>query len=97
MVNGARRRAKDQGVDFDLDLDWVKQKIEAGKCEVTGIPFNLQPAKDKWKHPYAPSLDRVEAGAGYTKDNVRVVVAIYNLAVNEWGEQVFWDFVDALK
>ena len=97
MVNGARRRALEKGLDFDLDLEWLKEKIEAGKCEATGLAFDLTPSKAYWKNPYGPSLDRIEAGGGYTKDNTRVVVAIFNMSVNEWGEETFWEFVNSLR
>jgi hypothetical protein len=88
MVNTARNRAKTTGVAFDLDRNWLEEKLRSGPCEVTGLPFDLTPASQKGRKgqkPHAPSLDRKVAGGNYTKDNVQVVVHVYNVAKSNWG------------
>jgi hypothetical protein len=70
-------------------MSWVLTKLENGFCEVTGIPFVLQ-INEKYgttnnMQPYSPSLDRTDPKKGYTEDNVKVVVAIYNQAKMHWG------------
>lgn len=49
----------------------------AGKCEVTGLPF-------EWSigSPWAPSLDRIDSARGYTHENTQLVCWIYNQAKN---------------
>lgn len=42
LMSAARIRAARDGWAFDLDLDWVKRKIYAGTCEVSGLPFDLR-------------------------------------------------------
>lgn len=76
LVSGARRRADKLKCEFDLDIDWLTPKIEAGQCEVSGIPFVLTSGR----HAFAPSLDRTDPKKGYTKDNTKVVVWTYNAA-----------------
>jgi hypothetical protein len=39
----------------------------------------------KAKRPYAPNLDRIDPRHGYEPDNVRVVCAIVNFAMNAWA------------
>ena len=76
LVSGAKKRAEKAGLAFELDLDWVAERLNHGYCEVSGIPFNLVTGRD----PFAPSLDRTDPTKGYTKDNVKVVVWCYNSA-----------------
>lgn len=76
LLSAAKRRASTIGVAFDLDLEWLKAKLEAGVCEVTRLPFILQAGRSL----FAPSLDRQDPNLGYTKDNVRVTLWCYNAA-----------------
>lgn len=48
------------------------------------MAFDLTP---KRRNPFAPSLDQVDPGTGYTAWNIRVVSVIVNTAMNEWGEE----------
>jgi hypothetical protein len=88
LLNYARDRSRSEGVFFDLDREWLKQKLDRGVCEVTGLRYqNIAPG-DYRTHPYAPSLDRIKAGGPYTKDNVRLVLFGINRAMSDWGEEV---------
>jgi len=60
----------------------------AGKCELTGIPFDLSP-RESSRNPFAPSLDRIDCKRGYEQGNVRLVLAAVNYALSDWGEGVF--------
>lgn len=80
MLDWIKRRAKRKGIAFTLTLDRVRSAIESGVCEVTGIKFDLESYGPKKRSPWAPSVDRINPELGYTDDNVRVVVTIYNLA-----------------
>lgn len=35
--------------------------------------------------PFAPSIDRIDPARGYTLGNIRVVSAIANMAMSDWG------------
>jgi hypothetical protein len=91
LIAGARRRAKAKGLDFDLDVEWVVERIKRG-CAMTGEPFNLtdSPPKGSHAHRKAPSLDRIDNARGYTKDNVWVICAGVNVAKNSMSVDVFW-------
>lgn len=45
----------------------------------------MQVGGGKARRPYAPSLDRIDPGRGYEPDNVRLVCAVANFAMNAWG------------
>lgn len=76
LINGARNRGKDF---HGLSVARIADAIRAGKCEVTGVCFELGEWPDSDKNPYAPSLDRIDPSKGYSDDNVRVVIWAYNL------------------
>jgi predicted molibdopterin-dependent oxidoreductase YjgC len=61
-----------------------------GKCKLTNIDFTFK-LKETQKNfnPFNPSIDRIDSSKGYTKDNVRIVCVIVNLALNEFGEENF--------
>ena len=82
----ARRRAKKQGVKFDLDVRWIYIRLARGACEMTGLKFQFGKTKGKRVNPWAPSIDRIQPGGDYTKDNCRVVLHWINNALNEHGE-----------
>lgn len=79
---GARKRSTERDLEYDLDIDWVHEKLLKGVCEVSGIPFKFDyeytPGGYGVGRAFAPSLDRVDPMKGYTKDNVKVVVWCYN-------------------
>jgi hypothetical protein len=85
LVDAARRRARIGGLSFDLDehRQELQERIDAGFCEVTGIPFNL----DGGRTYDSPSLDRINPRRGYTYDNVRMVCDLMNRAMSDWGEE----------
>lgn len=68
-----RLRAK--APDTDIDREWVQERLDAGICEVTGLPFERESAG-----PLLPSIDRIIPGGPYSKDNCRMTVWIFNRA-----------------
>jgi len=81
----AKQRAKRLGSQFTIDTEWVEGRLMTGHCEVTGLPFTMEPDKSGRASPLSPSLDRIDSSRGYTRDNVQVVVWIYNNAKSHWG------------
>lgn len=90
-VKSAKARAKAAGVGYDLDSEWALDQAERQgfKCALTGIPFYMASEAPSHRHPFLPSLDRITAGAGYTKGNVRIVVYAVNVMLMDWGVQTF--------
>lgn len=73
LLNGARFRAKYRGMPFDLDLDFVTNRLLQMKCEATGESFDMKPGSSS-----APSIDRRDNKLGYTKDNCWLVTRKFN-------------------
>ncbi|MGY6517454.1 MAG: hypothetical protein ACXIUZ_01950 [Lysobacteraceae bacterium] len=88
LIRDARRRADRIGVEFDLTFEWVEGRILQGRCERTGLPFYLEQSKWQFAGPLSPSLDRIDPEKGYTTDNTRVVVWVYNQAKGRYGDGV---------
>lgn len=80
---GSLKRAKSLSLEHNLDIEWIKEKLDAGFCEVTKIPFELT----EGRNPFAPSLDKTDPEKGYTKENTKVVCWCYNTAKGNWSHQ----------
>lgn len=83
MFHGTKvgRRFRDGN---ELTPEWILEKLSAGVCEVTGLPFTYSTES---RNPWSPSLDRIDPMKGYTLENTRVVVWIYNTAKNVFSDQ----------
>ena len=74
---------------FTLDAEWIRTRL-AGVCELTGLPFDLEPGKKMGRfNPYAPSIDRIISGGNYTPENCRMIVMALNVGINYWGEEIY--------
>jgi hypothetical protein len=68
-----------------------------GCCSVSGLPFDLTVVgTGQARHPFAPSLDRIDREQPYRRDNVRLVLAIANFAMNAWGLGPLIDLSDGV-
>lgn len=82
MLNNARARAKLKGLDLTLTKEWLVEALSSGRCAVTGIEFDLSVKLRGCgqQGPWSPSLDRIDAKQGYTPENCRMVIWLYNAA-----------------
>lgn len=89
LYGNAHKRAKIQGwPPPDFTSIWIEKKILAGVCEVTGIPFDLVGQATSTVHaknPWVPSIDRIDSARPYMKDNVQLVVFMYNVCKAEFA------------
>lgn len=96
LVSTARARAARDGLQFDLTRAWVARRLAAGRCELTGLPFDMRAGKGSGPLlPFSPSLDRRNPKLGYTKRNTRVVCMIANAALSSWGAKAVTRFAKA--
>ena len=86
LLAGARSRAKRSGLEFDLDIEWLNEKLSRGICEITNIKFDFI-KKEGDRRPFVPSLDRRDSSKGYTKENTDVVIWWYNMAKGDLPEE----------
>lgn len=97
IVGAARSRARQKGLDFNIDAVWFADKIDTGICEATGIKISLDSHPKKGcRNPFAPSIDRIDSSKGYTKDNVQMVCWVYNAAKNDYGADIVLRMAQAL-
>lgn len=78
----------------DLRKAWRRSE---GRCEVSGIEFDLDAAIERVKKPFAPSLDRIDSARGYEPGNIRLVCMIVNFAMSSWGEEPLMQLAEALR
>lgn len=100
LHGNAQKRAKANGWPApDFGSLWLEEKINAGVCEVTGIAFDLHGQFSETAHaknPWVPSLDRIDSSLPYTKNNVQLVVYMYNVCKAEFSHRDVVSFCRAV-
>jgi len=91
MLSAARSNARRKHLPFELTKSWVISKLKLGKCEVSNVPFDFGSMRK-----FGPSLDRIDSKKGYTEDNSRVVVWMYNCWKSNWNDDEVLDFAKIL-
>lgn len=87
MLHSARKRSKEKGFPTPtLTAAWLRERLERGTCELSGLPFAVW---SKTTTAFVPSIDRIDCTKPYTEDNCRVIVWALNAAFAEWGEDEF--------
>lgn len=81
LWHAARQRAG----EIEITPEWIQDILDSGVCQVTGLPFDI--VSGNGKTPFAPSLDRSDPNLGYTVENTKVVVWIYNSAKNIFSHE----------
>lgn len=89
LMSRTKHKAKKEKVVFDINIEWLKQKLSKGICEVTYMPLVKPVYKSVNNNNYrnwAPIIDRIDNSKGYTKSNCRIVISLYSMAKNKYGE-----------
>lgn len=96
LVN-VKSRAKQYSLDFNLDKDFIctLYELQNKKCALTGLDFQFKQVGYNKRRPFAPSLDRIDCTKGYTQDNVRFVCSVVNIALCDFGDQIFDQMCEA--
>ncbi len=87
LCQAAQQRRASRELGFDLTHQWVLDRLEAGVCELSGLPFFFRVGKER-PHPYAPSIDRIDSSKGYLQSNCRLVLWCLNAGMLDFGEEV---------
>lgn len=91
LYKRAQRNAAVREIPFLLaphEFDQIVKRAK-GRCELTGIRFELGAIEGAYRRPFAPSLDRIMSGGAYEFGNVRLVCCAVNAALSDWGLAVF--------
>jgi uncharacterized protein with gpF-like domain len=93
LVLGMKTRSQKASLEFDVDIEFIQELYEkqSGKCVLTGIDFEIGEGsfRKSYRRPFAPSIDRIDCKQGYTKNNIRIVCVIVNIALNDFGDLIF--------
>lgn len=96
ILRTSRKAAKLRNIPFDLDSDWVKERLEVGICEVSGLKFDDTQVGHYHVHPFSVSIDKIDPLKGYTKDNCRLVCWIVNVAKQTWNDETVFKMCKAV-
>lgn len=85
------KNAKVRGIPVELCLADIDRLLAsaAGKCSITGMQFDSTQYEGHRIRPWMPSIDRINPRDGYHLENVRIVCAAVNVAMNQFGEETF--------
>ncbi len=74
MFNKARNRAKNKGLAFDIDVNYIRSIIPT-HCAVLGVKLEWSTHRGNGTNPLpnSPSLDRIDPTKGYIKGNVWII------------------------
>jgi hypothetical protein len=101
LYGNATKRAKKMGwVKPDFDSTWIYEKIKNGHCEVTGIKFDLTTearSSVHAKNPWVPSIDRTDSSKPYLKENIKIVIFMYNVCKSEFTHEDVITFCKLIK
>lgn len=88
LFHSARHRAEEQGLEFNLTIKWIEQRLKY-PCPKTGLSFDiLHGGKDySSRSPMCPSVDKINPSLGYTEDNVQVVSWWYNCSKQRFSDK----------
>jgi len=89
LLSSVKARSRKKGLDCDLDMEWLLKQLEPMTCSITGVPLSFENAYLPAKNPFAPSIDQIKPGEGYTKDNCQVVSWAFNMAKGPWPIEVY--------
>jgi hypothetical protein len=67
LLNAAKKRAKDNNLDFDLDINDI---VLPDKCPILNIDLKFNEGKVK-NNSY--SIDRIDNSKGYIKGNIQII------------------------
>jgi len=65
--------------------------LNVGVCERTGIKFEL--VHGSVRHPYGPSVDRIDANGFYSDENVQIVCWAYNVGKAEMTDEKYHEYL----
>jgi len=91
-----RKNGKRATMKKTITVEDILPILEAGRCQLTDLPFDFMPTDKTSKNPYAPSLDRIDSQKGYTKENCRIVLSMVNFALGEDDDETALPILKAL-
>lgn len=85
LFRNMKKRALFSDLELSVSFDEIEEMVEEF-CDNNYHSVSLQ------KHPFKPSIDRIDPTKGYTKDNIRICWLIENLCKNTFSEEEVIEF-----
>ena len=95
LMATAKRRAREKGLDFDLDLDYLVQ-IAVDECPIFKTKFTWGRNQGRDNMFGKPSLDRIIPKLGYVKHNVAFISLHANIIKQDVEEKELYAVADWL-
>ena len=97
LYASCKRRTKLSKGTLTITKDWIEERLNAGVCEITGLPFNFSGRGKFTRQPYGPSIDRKDPqNPNYTPENSRVVLWAVNCTMAEYGMDIMLPILKAI-
>jgi hypothetical protein len=80
IMQCVRNEARQKGVCFEISEAWVQERLDTGKCELSGLPFCFNETRD------LPSIDRRIPGGDYVESNCRLILFGLNSLLRHCGD-----------
>ena len=89
------KRGKKLG--FNLTPEYIQKIFDAcnGKCQRTGLDFDMEIGTKEKRNPFRPSIDRINSNKGYVKGNIQIVLAIVNTMKMDYTDEVIHPVIKA--
>lgn len=89
-------RARKNTIDTDVDRQFLKDLLESTnyKCPISGLSYSCTNNYNCFINPLAPSLDQINPGKGYYKNNVQLISVVMNRAKNDMPNE---DFIQMME
>jgi 5-methylcytosine-specific restriction endonuclease McrA len=94
-VSAARQRAKNKGLAFDIDIDFVVDMFheQEGRCALTGREMTYRGDKGSQEMFHSFSIDRVDSSKGYTRDNIQLLCWGANSIKSNMSTELLFDLI----
>jgi hypothetical protein len=94
IMRGVRQRARKTDVECEIDAEFLKMllKKQNGLCAISKTPLTF--LKGQGHIPTNASVDRIDSGKGYTKDNVQLVAHQINTMKSNLSINQFIDWCE---
>ena len=92
VLTWIKTRKKNVDIDSDFLLELFKK--QEGKCYWFGVELITD---SMVKHPFQPSVDRLDNSKGYEKDNVVISSLIANLSRSDFNQDLWQSSIDKIK
>jgi hypothetical protein len=98
LFYSAGQRARNDGIPFTLTKAELADlaRDSGGICPVAGVRFSWERDPGEMWAPFAPSLDRIQPGGPYSKENCRLICWAANAGKNNWTLRRYVEFCRAV-